>query len=340
LLPFALSPLVRSPLARSPLARSHAVVAPGSKRPQPLRFGLTRLVPAGLSLLAALAPMAQARAESVVDRVARSGELVLVGAPDTPPLLSLDGQGKPQGYGVEVANRIAAELAVAVGRPVSLRFVPLTDPGSLGPRLAEGKADLACGVPFSWDREMSLDYTLPIGLSGLRLLAPKGRFDGAPAGLARHRIAVVKDSLAESQLRGMQPAAVVVPEPNLAAALAALRSGQVEGVIGDTLLLAHQGGGRGLVLTPKQAYDRYAVACVLPENDSAFRNLANLAIARLLQGYLDGQPAAVAAIDRWVGPASALKLSQQQIRAYFETVLLGVEAIRPLPVAPASAKAP
>jgi polar amino acid transport system substrate-binding protein len=48
----------------------------------------------------------------------------------------------------------------------------------------------------------------------------------------------------------------------------------------------------------------------------------------------------VAAIDRWVGPSSALKLTQQQIRAYFETVLLGVEAIRPLPPAPASAKAP
>ncbi len=315
----------------------------GSRLRRPLRFGLARLLPAGLGLLAALAPMAQARAESVVDRVARSGELVLVGAPDTPPLLSLDGQGKPQGYGVEVARRIAAELAVAVGRPVSLRFEPLTDPAALGQRLAEGKADLACGVPFSWDREMTVDYSLPIGLSGLRLLAPAGRFDGAPAGLAHHRIAVVKDSLAESELRGMQPAAVVVAVPSLVAALEALGSGKAEGVIGDSLLLAQRarsGGARSLVLTPKLPYERYAVACALPENDSGFRNLANLAIARLLQGYLDGQPAVVAAIDRWVGPPSALKLSQQQIRAYFESVLLGVEAIRPLPPAPASAKAP
>ncbi|MCX5946380.1 MAG: extracellular substrate binding-like orphan protein GrrP [Cyanobacteria bacterium] len=308
-----------------------------------LRFGLTSLVPAGLSLAAALAPMAQARAESVVERVARSGELVLVGAPDTPPLLSLDAQGKPQGYGVEVARRIADALAVAVGRPVALRFEPLGDPGALGTRLAEGKADLACGVPFSWERDMTVDYTLPIGLSGLRLLAPVGRFDGSPAGLAHHRIAVVKESLAETELRGMQPAAVVVAVPNLAAALQALRSGQAEGVIGDSLLLAQRGGSdaaRGLALTPKLPYERYAVACVVPENDSAFRNLANLAIARLLQGYVDGQPAAVAAIDRWVGPSSTIKLSQQQIRAYFETVLLGVEAIRPLPVAPASSKAP
>ena len=116
----------------------------------------------------------------------------------------------------------------------------------------------------------------------------------------------------------------------------------MQGVIGDTLLLANQAraaGAQGLALTPEMPYERYAVACAVPENDSAFRNLANLAIAQLLQGYVDGQPEAVAAVDRWVGPSSSLRLSQDQIRMYFETVLLGVEAIRPLPVAPGPSSA-
>jgi polar amino acid transport system substrate-binding protein len=153
---------------------------------------------------------------------------------------------------------------------------------------------------------------------------------------------VVANSLAETELRGMQPAAVAVRFPNLAAAFKALQAGQVQGVIGDTLLLANQtraAGAQGLALTPDLPYERYAVACALPENDSAFRNLANLAIAQLLQGYVDGQPEAVAAVDRWVGPSSSLRLSQAQIRTYFETVLLGVEAIRPLPVAAGSSSA-
>jgi polar amino acid transport system substrate-binding protein len=77
-------------------------------------------------------------------------------------------------------------------------------------------------------------------------------------------------------------------------------------------------------------YEAYAVSCVLAENDSAFRNVVNLAIARLLQGYLDGQPDTVTAVNRWLGPASALGLPESAIRASFEAVLLGVETIRPV----------
>jgi len=321
-------PTLRPDFAARPLPR------PVLSIPSRLRAGI-----AALGLLALLAPVAQARAEGVVDRVARTGQLVLIGDPAQPPLLSRDGQGQPQGYGVVVARRIAAELAAAVGRPVSLRFQPVTDPATLGQRIAQGKADLACGVPFSWERDMTVDFSLPIGLSGLRLLAPAGRFDGAPEALAGRAIGVVRDSLAETELRGMQPAARVVPFPTLAEAVTALLAARVEGVIGDSSLLAglvNARGASGLALTPELPYERYAVACLVPENDSPFRNLANLAIARLLQDYLDGQPEAVAAVDRWLGPGSALKLPQDRIRAYFETVLLGVEAIRPLPAATAS----
>ncbi len=303
------------------------------------RNPVSRLLPATLSLLAALAPMAQARAEGVVDRVARSGELVLVGIPEASPLLSLNAKGEPQGYGVAVARQIQAELSTAVGRPVTLRFEAVKDGAALGQSIATGKADLACGVPFTWERDTQLDYSLPIGLSGLRLLAPVGRFDGAPAGLSGRRIGVVANSLAATELQGMQPAAIAVPFANLGAAVAALKAGSVAGVIGDSLVLASLArtqGSSGLTLTPEEPYERFAIACLVPENDSAFRNLVNLAIARLLQGYLNGQPETVAAIDRWVGPGSSVNLSADLIRTYFETVLLGVEAIRPLPAATSS----
>ncbi|MCX5932221.1 MAG: extracellular substrate binding-like orphan protein GrrP [Cyanobacteria bacterium] len=305
------------------------------------------LLPSSLALLAAVMPADSARAEGVVDRVARSGELVLVGLPDQAPLLSLDGQGRPVGYAMEVANRIAAELAVAVGRPVRLRFEAVADPADLGQRLAGGKADLACGVPFTWERDITLDYSLPFGLSGLRLLAPAGRLDGSPQSLAGRRIGVVANSLGETELKGLQPAARPVGFADLSLAVAALLGGSVDGVIGDSTLLAGLvAGGKGAALAqiPAEPYERYAVACLVPENDSAFRNLVNLAIARLLQGYLDGQPEAVSSIDRWVGPGSALNRSPDQIRNYFEAVMLGVEALRPLPAqagaAPTSPAAP
>jgi polar amino acid transport system substrate-binding protein len=320
------------------------------RRPFPLQLVLPLsrsrvgrwLVPTGLALLAGLLPAASARAEGVVDRVARSGELVMVGLPDQAPLLSFTAQGQPVGYAMEVGNRIAAELAVAVGRPVRLRVEAVADPAVLGQRLVGGQADLACGVPFTWERDITLDYSLPFALSGLRLLAPSGRLDGSPQSLAGRRIGVVANSLAETELKGIQPAARPVGFASLAGAVAALRTGSLDGVIGDSSILAGlAAGGKGAALaqTPAEPYERYAVACLVPENDSAFRNLVNLAIARLLQGYLDGQPEAVSAIDRWVGPGSALNRTPDQIRNYFDSVLLGVEALRPLPAQAGSAPA-
>ncbi len=308
-----------------------------STNPQPasVRQRLGRLSSLAFGALGLLAVMpAAALAEGAVQRAARTGELVMTGLADVPPLMSVGPQGKPSGYGILVGERIAAELSQAVGRPVAVRFAPTTSTAGIVTSVTTGKADLACGFPFSWELDMQLDFSLPIGLSGLRLLAPSGRFDGSPAALAGRRIGVVRQSLGETELRGMQPKATPVAFDSPQAAVAALQAGTVEGVIADTIVLAglvRQRQMAGMSLTPDIPFEAYAVSCVLAENDSAFRNLVNLAVARLLQGYLDGQPETVAAVNRWLGPGSSTGLSEAAIRASFEAVLLGVETIRPIP---------
>lgn len=316
------------------------------------RFGLprittrlaTRLVTrlggacaAGLLLAGTAVP---ARAADVLERIARSGELVLVGYGDLPPLLSAQPGRQPEGYAALVAERIAAELSRAVGRPVKVRFQPVPAGSSPIQALSSGKADLACGFPFSWEQDMRIDHSLPIGLSGLRLLAPVGRFDGSPASLAGRSIGVVRSSLAEGELQGMQPQARSVPFDSLPAALSALQSGKVDGVIGDSIVLAglaQSRGIQGLILSPELPYEVYGVACLVPQNASAYRHLVNLAIARMLQDYLDGEPKTVAAVNRILGPGSAIGIPQPRLQAIFEGVLIGVETIR---IVPAAATAP
>lgn len=304
------------------------------------RHPLSRLLPAALLMATALAPVGAARAEGVVQRVVRTGQLVLTGPADAPPLVSTDANGNAEGYAVAVARIVQAQLEQITGKPVKLRFAPVASSADVVGSVASGKADLACGVPFRWDQDASVDFTLPIGLSGLRLLAPSGRFDGAPAGLAGRRIGVVGSSLGQSQLQGMQPKAVAVPFPTTSAAVTALVAGKVEGVIGDSLLLrslARSQNATNLVLTPEQSYQSYAVSCVVPQDDSAFRDVVNLSIAGLMQAYLDGVAEAVALVHRWVGPDSAVGVPSDTIRAYFESVMFVVEPIRPLPPGQTSA---
>jgi polar amino acid transport system substrate-binding protein len=54
----------------------------------------------------------------------------------------------------------------------------------------------------------------------------------------------------------------------------------------------------------------------------------NLAIAKLLQGYINGNRDATESVNRWLGPSGILELPPQVIKDYFEMVLLTKEQIR------------
>ena len=297
---------------------------------------------AGLVLCATAVPASAvpASAADVMERIARSGELVLSGYGDLPPLLNAQPGRQPEGYAILVADRIAAELSRSVGRPVKVRFQPVPAGSNPIDAVSTGKADLACGFPFSWEQDMRIDHSLSIGLSGLRLLAPAGRFDGSAEGLAGRSIGVVRRSVAETELQGLQPKARAVQFDSLPAALTALQAGKVDGVIGDSIVLTglvQSRGAKGLILTPELPYEVYGVACLVPQNASAYRHQVNLAIARLLQEYLDGEPKTVAAINRILGPDSSIGIPQARLQLIFEGALIGVEAIR---IVPSAAVAP
>ena len=305
----------------------------------PLHNRLGLLTASVVGLVATLAAPPAGLAETVIEQAARTGEITMAGPVDVVPLAFVDDRKQLVGYTLEVARRIEAEVSAYLGRPVKVVYTVQEDPAALFRDVHTGDVDLACGVQFTWEREMHVDFSMPFALSGIRLLTRQGGLDGAPAPLAGQRIGVVKDSLGKATLMALQPKAVPVDFAGIEPAVQALMAGQVKGVAGDSLLLigAAEGlGAREYGLVPVDAWSRYAVGCILPENQSTFRNLVNLAIAKLLQGYLNGNKADVATVERWLGPKGILELPSEVIRAYFQTVLLGYESIK----VPAASPAP
>jgi polar amino acid transport system substrate-binding protein len=284
--------------------------------------------------LAALAlvglPLA-ASAETVLERAARSGEVVMVGATDTPPLISLDAKGEPVGYAIEIGKRIEAELRNQLGTKVQVRFVPVANTAEMVKAVASGGVDLACGVPFTWEREMVVDYSMPIALSGLRLLTSVAAIDGTPASLAGRRVATVQGSLGATALKVLQPGAKELSSPSLAAAVTALQQGKVDGVLGDSSVLGglrRSGKLPSTRLVPDEPYVTYGVGCILPQDNSGFANIVNLAIARLMAGYLEARPDALASVDPWVGANGVLGIPTDRVRGFFQSLLLSREGIR------------
>ncbi len=299
------------------------------------------------SLLSAGALPGMARAETVVERAARTGVITMGGRTDLVPYSFLNERKQVVGYSMDVARLIEAEVSRYLGKPVKMEFVPVQDPAQLFEQVHTGKLDLVCGAQFTWEREMFVDFSIPYSLSGIRILRRQGGPDGSPDSFKGKRIAVVKDSLGQAAIRTYQPGAVQVPVAGLAEGLAELVAGRVDGVAGDSVILAsttHRQGRKDLEMVPAEGYARYAVGCILPENDSTFRNLVNLAIAQMVQGYVNADPASTQLVNRWMGADGILGLPPEVIRMYFEMVLLNHEQIRtPAPgssAAPSPATAP
>ncbi|MGB3188921.1 MAG: extracellular substrate binding-like orphan protein GrrP [Limnoraphis sp.] len=286
-----------------------------------------------LGILVALSFPTTAKAETVVEKAARTGIITMGGRSDVIPYSYINDKKELVGYSLDVASLIEQEVSLYLGKPVEVQFQTINELSEVIPKTANGEIDLACNTQFTWQREMFVDYSMPYSLSGIRLLIKKGSLTGTPESLVGKRIAVLPNSLGESTLKSFQPKAVLVTVAGIDQGIADLVSGKVDAIAGDSVVLAgniQRVSETDYQLVPSAPYVRYAVGCMMPENNSTFRNLVNLAIAKMLQGYVIGETKYTDMVNKWLGPVGILEIPTEIIKDYFQTVLLNYEQI-PIP---------
>ena len=110
-----------------------------------------------------------------------------------------------EGLGVDVLEQIRIQ---AKRREVDYRVAKSVNDG-IG-AVITGKADIACGVAFTWGRSTQVTYSLPFGIGGTRLLmASDATVDGTPASLEGQTIGVVKDTASAQVLKNVVPGATL-----------------------------------------------------------------------------------------------------------------------------------
>ena len=226
-----------------------------------------------------------------------------------------------------LANEVLGVIQAELGGDAKPEIINVTSIEAAGQALKDGSANIACGVGFSWDRAKQLSYSLPFAIGGVRLLTTDDN-DGTPDALNGTSIGVIKNSV---------PAAVVakqLPEIELkefdtpAAALDALKQGTVNAIANGALWAkANVSEVPGSKAVPERPYGRSAVACVVNPKNQALLAQANVAIAQLLQSYIDADETSTTRINRWIGPDSAVGLPAESIASYYNAVLSTVTGI-------------
>jgi len=279
------------------------------------------LLVGALALLAAT----QAPAETVGEKLQRTGVLTAAVWKDLKPFGYVDAKGAWVGYGVDLVHIIQNRLEKALKKPIKLKLVAM-GAGNRFDLVSQGKVDVACGgTTFSWQREQRVDFTLSTFVDGVRFMTHADTALTKPADLAGKRVGVPTGTSIATMIEGLKSGAKLVEVKNPAAGMAKLQNGELD-VLADhglvlPVLLADAAKPAAWVLVPEQAITHEAYACMVPENDSRWRDFVNHALLTAMQGYVVGDPEFSAMYQGWFGPKGVTPYSTELLKKHFQEVI-------------------
>lgn len=258
----------------------------------------------------AMVSVAATAAESVLTRIAADGVIRAGTRASAAPFAQKTAAGEFQGFSVDLLQEIRAAAERELGRPVRIELHEVTPSDRLD-RVARGELDIVCGITTpTWDREKIVDFSLPFFRDGTRVMVYRGRA-GETVDVGQLNIGVVKGTTTVAVLKETLPGAQLIEFPNMGAAMGGLEKGEVDGVanVGVVLLgLAERSEPRrSVVLLPRtRALATESLACVLPQNDSRWRDLVNRTLVRMFGDVQQFKGRYEEVYNRWFGRDGAL----------------------------------
>lgn len=285
-----------------------------------------------LGLISSLFFSSPSLAETVIEKVARTGVLTIGTRIDIIPYVYVDDQQQLVGYSVDITNLIKEELEKQLDKEIVIQTIVEEKFEDRIPQIVNGEVDLVCSTAFTWERDQHVDFSVSYGISGVRVLAKRdSEIEESPESLVDKRIGIAPYTIAESTLDFIQPEAIKVPIEDVDQGFKALQSGEIDAIIGDTIALTgiiQRDNPDEYKLRPLEPYARYGIACMIPENDSSFRDLVNYSLVKFMQGYVTEEQSSVDIVERWFGQSGIVEIKPELIREFFQSIIRTHEQIQ------------
>lgn len=251
-------------------------------------------------------------AETVLEKVERTGKLTAGTSKDALPFAYRNDEGELVGYSVDILELITQQLGQELNREIELELTAL-QPRQRIPQLTAGKVDIVCDASsFTWKRDRVIDFSFSYSSTGTRLLTKKGNNFWDAESLRGKRIGAIAKTTNERTIRRIQPDAEIVLFRDRAAGYQALRDGEIDAFTSDGILLE---SWLRNIPNPEDFqivgdFSREGIACMVAENNSQFMNTVNYSLIEFMQGFLNDKPEYVAIFEKWFGAQGVLPLTQ------------------------------
>jgi len=244
--------------------------------------------------IAALLFATSARAEDLygtLKKIKDSGTIVIGHNEDSPPFASFDANGQPQGYSIDLCNRIADGVKTELKMDNLTVKYQAVNGQTRTPLLVNGTVDLVCATTTNnFSRQRQVDFLNTMFVTGNRLLVKKdsgikeiedlkGKVVSANQGTTNEKV------LTELNQK-LNLGITILPTKDQPQAWVALETGRTDAHMTDEVVefglinkakdpSAYEVTGRLL------SFDPYAI--VVRRDDSAFRMVANHVLANLFR---------------------------------------------------------
>jgi polar amino acid transport system substrate-binding protein len=246
------------------------------------------------------------RAEHVLDRIERTGIFNAGSRADAVPFGYRYKKGQLAGFSVDLLGEIHRRLEKRFGRPLKLQLHEVI-PANRMELVMNGTINIECGVTTpTWTREAQVDFSIPFFGNGTRIMTLESTATHLQDLKGKH-IGVAAGATTAAILAEHVPEVITVEVPDMATGFERFRRGELDGLANIGIVLRAMVEGSPLkskvILLPRSGIFSYeTMACILPSNDSAWRDFVNHTLAELLAGVDEYRGAYMEIYERWFGP--------------------------------------
>jgi polar amino acid transport system substrate-binding protein len=277
---------------------------------------MTRMLTLTLALVVALAAAAPALAQDTLEKIGKSGVLVIGTRTGSPPFAYVNSRNEWVGFTIDLVEQLVKpSVEKAVGKSIKVEKKESTPPTRI-PLLTSNAVDLIAGTMTDTpQRRESVDFSLTFFYTGAQFLVKKGSPIKSINDIAGKRIAAQQGSTNAKIIREKMPQAQLREFPDQPAAFQALIQGQVDAYTNDGIQLAGlkakaPNGADYEVVGDFYSEEPYGMA--MRKGDAKFKAAVD---AGLRQGFESGKYFEI--YDKWFGPKGEVPYPlTPQVKAY------------------------
>ncbi|MDJ0600926.1 MAG: amino acid ABC transporter substrate-binding protein [Crocosphaera sp.] len=285
-----------------------------------------------LTLLLTATTQDSSWAGEILEKIKQTGVITAGTRKDAIPFAYVNEKGEWIGYSIDVLEIIRQDIEKKLGQPIQLKLVEVT-PQNRFDKVKNKEIDIECASStFTWEREQIVDFSVSYFASGTKIFRKKGSDLGTIESLAGRRIGVIPNTTNEQAIKQQQPAAILIPIKDRMEGLEKLNNGEIEAIAGDGIVLQglrlENNNRDRFEVVPEFPYMYEAYACMIPEDESAWRGMVNYSLVKFMEGIISDQPQQVAIYEKWFGEETGVTpYSREAINDYFQGIVDSYEWI-------------